>query len=58
VSAVVVHGMSKMYIAVKVHTLGGKPSCVTVVVGEDIPKVLRFAKLWKPIGEVCGTNTQ
>jgi peptidyl-tRNA hydrolase len=34
----------------EVHTLGGKTSCVTVVVGEDIPKVLRFAKLWKPIG--------
>jgi hypothetical protein len=35
----------------EVHTLGGKPSCVTVVVGDEIPKVLRFAKLWKPIGE-------
>jgi hypothetical protein len=35
----------------EVHTLGGRPSCVTVVVGEDIPKVLHFAKLWKPVGE-------
>lgn len=39
------------YASWEVHTLGGRPSCVTVVVGEDVPKVLRFAKLWKPIGE-------
>ena len=29
-------------------TLGGKPSCVTVVVGDEVPNVLKFAKLWKP----------
>jgi len=29
-------------------TLGGKPSCVTVVVGDEVPKVLKYAKLWKP----------
>jgi len=31
-------------------TLGGKPSCVTVVVKDfDIPNVIKFAKLWKPM---------
>lgn len=31
-------------------TLGGKPSCVTVVVDTevDFPNVLKFGKLWKP----------
>ena len=29
-------------------TLGGKPSCVTVVVGDEVPNVLKYAKLWKP----------
>lgn len=30
-------------------TLGGKKSCATVVVSDDIrPNVLKFAKLWKP----------
>ena len=30
------------------HTLNGKKSCAVVVVDQDIPNVLRFAKLWKP----------
>lgn len=30
------------------HTLGAKKSCAVVVVDEDIPNVLKFAKLWKP----------
>lgn len=34
----------------EVHTLGGKPSCVTFIAEEEIPNVLRFTKLWKPIG--------
>ncbi len=29
-------------------TLNGEVSCVTVVVGEEIPNVLKFSKLWKP----------
>ncbi len=29
-------------------TLGGKPSCVTIVVGEEVPNVLKYARLWKP----------
>lgn len=29
-------------------TLGGKPSCITVVVGDECPNVLRYASLWKP----------
>ncbi len=30
------------------HTLGAKKSCAVLVVDEDIPNVLKFAKLWKP----------
>lgn len=30
------------------NTLGGKPSCIIVEPNEEIPKVLQFAKLWKP----------
>lgn len=30
------------------NTLNGEPACVTVVVDEDVPNVLKFAKLWKP----------
>lgn len=30
-------------------TLNGEISCVTVVVGEEVPNVLKFSKLWKPI---------
>lgn len=29
-------------------TLEGKPSCRVVVVGDEVPNVLKFAKLWKP----------
>ena len=30
------------------NTLGGKKSCAVLVVDEDVPNVLKFAKLWKP----------
>jgi hypothetical protein len=30
------------------NTLEGKKSCAVLVVGEEIPNVLKFAKLWKP----------
>ena len=30
------------------NTLQGKKSCAILVVGEDVPNVLKFAKLWKP----------
>ena len=29
-------------------TLNGEHSCAVVVVDEDVPNVLKFAKLWKP----------
>lgn len=29
-------------------TLGGEQSCITVVVHDEIPNVLKYAKLWKP----------
>lgn len=31
------------------NTLGGKKSCAILVVGEDVPNVLKYAKLWQPI---------
>lgn len=30
------------------NILDGKKSCVVLVVDEDVPNVLKFAKLWKP----------
>lgn len=30
------------------NTLGGKKSCAVIVVGEEIPNVLKFARLWNP----------
>ena len=30
------------------NTLEGKTSCITIVVDDNIPNVLKFAKLWKP----------
>lgn len=30
------------------NTLSGKKSCAVLVVDENIPNVLKFAKLWKP----------
>lgn len=30
------------------NTLDGKVSCVTLIVSDEIPNVLKFAKLWKP----------
>ena len=30
------------------NTLEGKKSCAVLVVDEDVPNVLKFAKLWKP----------
>ena len=30
------------------NTLDGKKACAVIVVGEEIPNVLKFAKLWKP----------
>lgn len=30
------------------NTLDGKQSCAVLVVDEEVPNVLKFAKLWKP----------
>lgn len=38
----------------ELHTLGGKDTCAVVCPyenKEDIPKVLKFAKLWKPLND-------
>lgn len=37
-----------VHIAHESNTLGGKPSCVIVCPRDEIPNVLKFAKLWGP----------
>lgn len=32
----------------ELHTLGGKDSCAVICPRSDTPKVLQFAKLWRP----------
>lgn len=38
-----------IYKAFEKHTLGGSISCIVVCPREENPKVLKFAKLWKPL---------
>jgi hypothetical protein len=40
-----------VYVGHEIHTLDGLPSCVIPlpVENDQIPNVLRFAKLWKPL---------
>ena len=38
----------------ELHTLEGKDSCIVVCPKEEIPNVLKFAKLWKPaVASAC-----
>lgn len=39
------------HIGYELHTLGGKGACVVVepVLNSEVPNVLKFAKMWKPI---------
>lgn len=40
--------LDNVYLAHENNTLGGMKSCAVVCPREDIPNVLKFAKLWKP----------
>jgi len=43
--------LGAVHLGHEVHTLEGRPSCAVVrpyAYPEDVPKVLRFAKLWSP----------
>jgi hypothetical protein len=43
--------LGAVHLGYEIHTLGGKPSCAVVRPyphQEDIPKVLKFAKMWGP----------
>lgn len=41
--------MNNVHLGHENNTLGGKKSCaVCISSGQDIPNVLKFAKLWKP----------
>ena len=48
-----------VFLAYEVHTLGGKPSCAIPLPCDDsqLPKVLQFAKLWKPNHYLASTAT-
>ncbi len=37
-----------VYLGHENNTLGGMKSCAVVLPSEEIPNVLKFAKLWKP----------
>lgn len=42
--------MNSVHLAHENKTLNGKKSCVVCISsGDDIPNVLRYAKLWKPL---------
>jgi peptidyl-tRNA hydrolase len=41
--------LDDIYLAYEKHTLHGIDSCIVVCPREDNPKVLTFAKMWKPI---------
>ena len=42
--------LPNVHIGYEKHTLDGKPSCAVVcpIPNEELPNVLKFAKLWKP----------
>lgn len=46
-----ISGLPRVYLAHENHTLDGRKSCAVVCPREENPKVLTFAKLWKPKGE-------
>lgn len=42
--------MNNVYLGHENKTLSGRKSCaICISSGEDIPNVLKFAKLWKPV---------
>lgn len=43
--------LPQVHLGHEIHTLGGKKACAVVSPREDNPNVLKFAKLWKPLGE-------
>lgn len=48
-----IKSLDNVYVAHERNTLEGKDSCIAVCPRLEIPKVLKFAKLWKP-DVVCG----
>jgi hypothetical protein len=43
-----ISALEKVHLGHENNTLGGKKSCAVICPREDIPNVLKFAKLWKP----------
>ena len=43
-----ISSLDKTYLFHENKTLNGKKSCAVTLVNEDIPNVLKYAKLWKP----------
>jgi hypothetical protein len=40
--------LPEVYLAHEITTLGGSKSCAVILVNEEIPNVIKFAKLWSP----------
>lgn len=40
--------LDKTYLFHENNTLDGKKSCAVTLVNQDVPNVLKYAKLWKP----------
>jgi hypothetical protein len=49
--------LPNVYLGYENNTLDGRPSCAVVCPREEIPKVLQFAKLWKPNHYLASTAT-
>lgn len=43
-----ISALDNVYLAHENHTLEGRKACAVVCPREEIPNVLKFAKLWKP----------
>lgn len=44
-----ISGLPDVFLGHENSTLGGRPSCAVVCPREEMPNVLKFAKLWKPV---------
>lgn len=43
-----VNALPNIHVAWENNTIGGKNACIVVCPREEIPNVLKYAKLWKP----------
>lgn len=43
-----IKALGEVHLGHELHTLDGKDTCAVVCPREELPNVLKFAKLWKP----------